>query len=769
MESLEYNERYNFHSQDDGDMGASKMQTLRKCSKPHSTPLTLKWLDDNYVIAEGACLPRSTLYEHYLEFCRANDTNPVNAASFGKIIRQRFPLVTTRRLGTRGQSKYHYYGIGLKGSLNYINGHFQQTSPVLKDVTKEGLLKQANATKVKASVVLPEFPNVKDMKLPGQLSESKVLTFLMMYRAHCQRVLDTVVRSNFVQVSDLLLHFWQGMPTHVTSILHEDVVVRLVAVCDSLLYKAVSRAVMPSLTQPISDSLNQLIRNFSRDFVDWIKVALSGLPDSLLAMKLEVARNLSQLLRRQLSLNHLVQAARTVLTSQEVTGQLLHDWLSVDLNSIVKQTLYTLGHQYTDMEQKVITELCFQFEKLLDEQATTEAYIEWLENMIESCVLKVSARRRRSLKKISRQFLLMWSCFGTRVIRDMTLHSAPSFGSFHLIHLMFNDYVLYRIETIHYEEKTNQHLSVMKGETMDSDSSEDLALPDPVIARSTHRGQSFVNQVSLGSTPQANNDWTSCSDSDYDSRSECLSSCEDSVDQSHSLFEHVTIPVAQTQTILSPDQCVYRNDSPCMYPSQQQSHPQRRQYHHHHHHHHQQQQQLQEQYHQRQATGSRNFSQHPVVPPHQLAPHQCCYNSAQQALCSYNTRPENGLLDNNGQFEFHCLDQIHHVSTNVNIESHDRQTSHSYHSQPSLIDSSAANCMFPSRGNEHAHCKETSSRNEITGVHNFSDYFVHTASEFPSSSVLTSRRKCTKYCNTDSIDLAKSSKRFKSSNTSLYL
>lgn len=34
---------------------------------------------------------------------------------------------------------------------------------------------------------------------------------------------------------------------------------------------------------------------------------------------------------------------------------------------------------------------------------------------------------------MAQQFLLMWSCFGTRVIRDMTLHSAPSFGELLLL------------------------------------------------------------------------------------------------------------------------------------------------------------------------------------------------------------------------------------------------------------------------------------------------------------------------------------------------
>jgi len=40
----------------------------------------------------------------------------MNAASFGKIVRTIFPNMRTRRLGTRGNSKYHYYGIQRVGA-----------------------------------------------------------------------------------------------------------------------------------------------------------------------------------------------------------------------------------------------------------------------------------------------------------------------------------------------------------------------------------------------------------------------------------------------------------------------------------------------------------------------------------------------------------------------------------------------------------------------------------------------------------------------------
>lgn len=46
-------------------------------------------------------LPRSTLYCHYLLHCQEQKLEPVNAASFGKLIRSVFMGLRTRRLGTR--------------------------------------------------------------------------------------------------------------------------------------------------------------------------------------------------------------------------------------------------------------------------------------------------------------------------------------------------------------------------------------------------------------------------------------------------------------------------------------------------------------------------------------------------------------------------------------------------------------------------------------------------------------------------------------------
>lgn len=42
-------------------------------------------MESNYHYEDGVCLPRSTIYEHYQDYCQRAQIQPVNAASFGKV------------------------------------------------------------------------------------------------------------------------------------------------------------------------------------------------------------------------------------------------------------------------------------------------------------------------------------------------------------------------------------------------------------------------------------------------------------------------------------------------------------------------------------------------------------------------------------------------------------------------------------------------------------------------------------------------------------
>lgn len=57
----------------------------------------------------------------------------------------------------------------------------------------------------------------------------------------------------YFQVQSFLLHFWQGMPPHMLPVLGSPTVVNIVGVCDSILYKAISGVLMPTVLQALPD------------------------------------------------------------------------------------------------------------------------------------------------------------------------------------------------------------------------------------------------------------------------------------------------------------------------------------------------------------------------------------------------------------------------------------------------------------------------------------------------------------------------------------
>ena len=60
--------------------------------------------------------------------------SPLNPASFGKLVRIIFPGIQTRRLGMRGESKYHYVDLSIIDDAPEGQGgeHFQNGGDVVQ-------------------------------------------------------------------------------------------------------------------------------------------------------------------------------------------------------------------------------------------------------------------------------------------------------------------------------------------------------------------------------------------------------------------------------------------------------------------------------------------------------------------------------------------------------------------------------------------------------------------------------------------------------------
>uniref|UniRef100_A0A8D0GWI7 DNA-binding protein RFX6 n=1 Tax=Sphenodon punctatus TaxID=8508 RepID=A0A8D0GWI7_SPHPU len=420
--------------------------------KKMQTQLTLQWLEENYIVCEGVCLPRCILYAHYLDFCRKEKLEPACAATFGKTIRQKFPLLTTRRLGTRGHSKYHYYGIGIKESSAYYHSVYSGKGLTRFSGSKlknEGGFTRKYSLSSKTGTLLPEFPSAQHLVLQGCISKEKVDTLIMMYKTHCQCVLDNAINGNFEEIQHFLLHFWQGMPDHLLPLLENPVIVDIFCVCDSILYKCnvLWHTQCISFMRYFHGSLLADIRNYAKNWEQWVASSLENLPEDLAEKKLPIARRFVSSLKRQTSFLHLAQIARPALFDQHVVNSMISDIEKVDLNSIGSQALVLTVSSSTDSDGEVYTELFQELKDLLKKNATVESFIEWLDTVVEQRVIKASKQNGRSLKKRAQDFLLKWSFFGARVMHNLTLNNASSFGSFHLIRMLLDEYILLAMET----------------------------------------------------------------------------------------------------------------------------------------------------------------------------------------------------------------------------------------------------------------------------------------------------------------------------------
>lgn len=86
------------------------------------------WIDSVCDKGKGS-VPRGRVYANYVSRCATERVTVLNPASFGKLVRVLFPGLKTRRLGVRGESKYHYVNFSLKDDQPELTEN-QKSQPV---------------------------------------------------------------------------------------------------------------------------------------------------------------------------------------------------------------------------------------------------------------------------------------------------------------------------------------------------------------------------------------------------------------------------------------------------------------------------------------------------------------------------------------------------------------------------------------------------------------------------------------------------------------
>ncbi|XP_054441524.1 MHC class II regulatory factor RFX1 [Pteronotus mesoamericanus] len=473
-----------------------------------ASPATVQWLLDNYETAEGVSLPRSTLYCHYLLHCQEQKLEPVNAASFGKLIRSVFMGLRTRRLGTRGNSKYHYYGLRIKASSPLLRlmedqqhmamrgqpfSQKQRLKPIQKmeGMTNGVAVGPQQATGLSdisaqvqqyqqfldASRSLPDFSelDLQGKVLPEGVGPGDIKAFQALYREHCEAIVDVMVNLQFTLVETLWKTFWRynfSQPSEAPPLaVHDEAEKRLPKAslvllskfepvlqwtkhCDNVLYQGLVEILIPDVLRPIPSALTQAIRNFAKSLESWLTHAMVNIPEEMLRVKVAAAGAFAQTLRRYTSLNHLAQAARAVLQNTAQINQMLSDLNRVDFANVQEQASWVCR-----CEDRVVQRLEQDFKVTLQQQNSLEQWAAWLDGVV-SQVLK-PYQGSAGFPKAAKLFLLKWSFYSSMVIRDLTLRSAASFGSFHLIRLLYDEYMYYLIEHRVAQAKGETPIAVM--------------------------------------------------------------------------------------------------------------------------------------------------------------------------------------------------------------------------------------------------------------------------------------------------------------------
>ncbi|CAH1111387.1 unnamed protein product [Psylliodes chrysocephalus] len=98
---------------------------------------TISWIKTHLEEDPDISLPKQEVYNEYHNYCGRNSIKPLSQADFGKVMKQVYPRVRARRLGTRGNSRYCYSGLRRCAVLK---------SPVLPDLADKLMSTEAPFT-----------------------------------------------------------------------------------------------------------------------------------------------------------------------------------------------------------------------------------------------------------------------------------------------------------------------------------------------------------------------------------------------------------------------------------------------------------------------------------------------------------------------------------------------------------------------------------------------------------------------------------------------
>lgn len=346
--------------------------------------------------------------------------------------------------------------------------------------------------------------------------------FVKLYTAHNKDVLSAASGHRFGDIEKLIEEFWakqKKVAKKTKPNLNKHV--GLAAQCDTDLYKGIIDALMPDVFQKLAEgvvastvagvvtavesghlilngetkvelssadypqltvyatvrkdqeikvgdkvgevSLKKDIRNFGKKYDSWLTKAMEGQGFGPTFVKQRQAAGVAftQKLRRYTSLCHLAQAARQVLSNQDHVEQMKKDYGQIDFVNVQEQVAWVCeGCDAGSMKKHEEA-----FPGKSKDENSLEKWAAWLQTIVKERLGTNDAYKdQASFEAKAAELLLRWSFISSLIMRELTLRSALSFGPFHLLRLLCDDYMYYIVEIAVAEKGFKQVMHVPGGD-----------------------------------------------------------------------------------------------------------------------------------------------------------------------------------------------------------------------------------------------------------------------------------------------------------------
>ncbi|KAL5441678.1 hypothetical protein PMIN07_009071 [Paraphaeosphaeria minitans] len=384
------------------EVAAEVLATDRTSRSEKSKQLfAMLWLQQACTVGKTS-VPRNRVFSKYASRCAHERVVPLNPASFGKLVRVIFPNIQTRRLGVRGESKYHYV------DLEMVDDDETQPSRQMPRVpTSRDLLKRhdSTASQPRMSTDTAAFPSQQhqsysttnyypqnsskgrcyaDIHSPQTAGYEYELRFptlellngvegdpleivmpdvspylpegtdpdasealVALYKSHITSLVDAVRFCKEKQFFRLFTSFQGTLTVPVAKLFAMDKLSPWIRECDWMMYQKMIRNVAQLTLQVAPAPVLKFLDNVWKLLHSHISKAFHNLPSTVLAARLEPATVFAHLLRQMLRVNSTAHAAAVMLTVDENRDRMWGDYQAyVNIKRIMENELpHSCNHE----------------------------------------------------------------------------------------------------------------------------------------------------------------------------------------------------------------------------------------------------------------------------------------------------------------------------------------------------------------------------------------------------------------------------------------